>query len=316
MKLRVVLGMLAWALSLDVAAQAFPTKPVRLVSGPGPEAAARILAAALSEAWGQQVITETLPAASGKVAAETVARSAPDGYTLLNATSSFQIARALGVNPVNVATDLAPVALTNLLPFVLVVPAASEPRSVAELIARARSAPGKMNYASGGNGTLPHLAAELFKRLSGADIVHVPYKSADQASLALLASQVDMMFTSYPVVGGQVRAGKLRLLASTPARRPSGLPDAPTIAESGLAGFDLSSWTGVFAPLATPPAQVARLREDVSRALRSPNLRQQYGALGFESVPEELAGARLAQYLADDTAAWTRLVKDSGAKID
>lgn len=320
--MRRLFGIAAWLVCTGALAQAFPVKPVRIVSGPGPDAAARMLAAALGTAWGQQVVTEVLPAASGKLAAETVAKSNADGYTLLNATSSFQIARALGVNSIDVATDLVPVALTNVLPFLLVVPAMpvvngdTGVQTVAELVARARAAPGKLNYASGGNGTLPHLAAELFRRLTQADIVHVPYKGAEQAVLALMSGQVDMMFTSYPVVRGQVAAGKLRILATTAARRAEALPEVPTLAEVGFSEYELVSWTGLFAPAGTPPAVVAKLRADVAQAVRSDTLRQQYRALGFEMPPDELSGERLAAFLRTDAARWTRLVKESGARVD
>ncbi len=312
-------GIAAWLVCTGALAQSFPAKPVRIISGPGPDAAARMLAASLGAAWGQQVITEVLPAASGKVAAETVAKSSADGYTVLNATSSFQIARALGVNSIDVATDMVPVALTNVLPFLLVVPVVNGDKgvqSVADLVTRARAAPGKLNYASGGNGTLPHLAAELFRRLTQADIVHVPYKGAEQAVLALVSGQVDMMFTSYPVVRGQVAAGKLRILATTAARRAEALPEVPTLAEAGFSEYDLVSWTGLFVPAGTPPAVVAKLRADAAQAVRSDTLRQQYRSLGFEMPPDDLTGERLTAFLRTDSARWTRLVKESGARVD
>ncbi len=303
-------------LAAAAAAQDYPVKPIRIISGPGPDAVARLFGRRFTEAWGQQVVAESLPAAGGRVAAEAVAKAPPDGYTLLNATSSFLVAAALGVSPVDLGRDTAAVALTNFTPFVLAVPASLPVESVKELVALARARPGQLNYASGGNGTVPHIAAEVFKRLSGTDVVHVPYKSADQAAAAVLASQVQMMFTGYAVVGGQARAGKVRLLAVSAAARSRLAPELPTVAEAGVPGFDLVGWNGLVAPQGTPAAIIARLNAEVHRALQSAEIQQQFLVLGFDPPPAAFGAERFAEFMRADGAKWARLVRETGVKID
>ncbi len=297
-------------------AQDYPVKPIKIISGPGPDIVARIFGRKFTEAWGQQVIAESLPAAGGKVAADTLAKSAPDGYTLMNGTSSFQVATALGISPIDLSKDVAPVALTNYTPFVLAVPVSVPASSVQELIALARSRPGQLNYASGGNGTLPHLAAELFRQLAHVDIVHVPYKSADQAVAALVGGQVQMMFTGFSVVGSQAKAGKVRLLAMTPPARSKLAPDLPTVAEAGVPGYEIVGWNGLVAPPGTPPAIVAKINAEVPRALRSADVAQQLTTLGFEAPPPDFSPDQFAAFMRREAAKWTKLVKDTGSKID
>jgi tripartite-type tricarboxylate transporter receptor subunit TctC len=301
---------------LAARAQDYPSRPIRIISGPGPDIVARIFGRKFTEAWGQQVIAESLPAAGGKVAAETVAKAAPDGYTLMNGTSSFQVATALGISPVDLSRDLAPVALTNYTPFVLAVPASLPVSSVQELIVLARSRPGQLNYASGGNGTLPHLAAELFKQMARVDIVHVPYKAADQAGAALIGGQVQMMFTAFSVVGPQAKAGKVRPLAMTPLARSKLAPELPTMSEAGLPGYEILGWNGLVAPPGTPAAIASRLNAEVQRALRAPDVAQQFAALGFEAPPADMSADRFGEFMRAEAVKWTRLVKETGVRID
>jgi len=297
-------------------AQSYPNKPIRLISGPGPDIAARLLANQLSPKWGQQIIPETLAAASGKIAAETVLKSKPDGYTLLNATSSFQISHALGINGVDVVNELTPIIMTNVLPFILVVPAQAPFKSIAELVAKAKSSTQHLNYASGGNGTLPHLAAETFKSLSKLELVHVPFKSADQAALSVASGQVEMMFTSYPVVKGLVESGKLKILATTSSKRLDVLPDVPSMVELGFTEFNFISWTCLFAPVGTPQAVIAKIQSDASVALNSEELRRQYRQLGFELPSDEHMDEKLLSFLKKDSQKLNALLKSSQVKID
>ena len=297
-------------------AQSYPNKPIRLISGPGPDIAARLLANQLSPKWGQQIIPETLAAASGKIAAETVLKSKPDGYTLLNATSSFQISHALGINVVDVVNELTPIIMTNVLPFILVVPAQAPFKSVAELVAKAKSSTQHLNYASGGNGTLPHLAAETFKSLSKLELVHVPFKSADQAALSVASGQVEMMFTSYPVVKGLVESGKLKILATTSSKRLDVLPDVPSMVELGFTEFNFISWTCLFAPVGTPQAVISKIQSDVSVALNSEELRRQFRQLGFELPSDEHMDEKLLSFLKKDSQKLNALLKSSQVKID
>jgi tripartite-type tricarboxylate transporter receptor subunit TctC len=297
-------------------AQPYPNKPVRLISGPGPDIAARLMANQLSPKWGQQIIPETLAAASGKVAAETVLKAKADGYTLLNATSSFQISHALGIHGVDVVSELTPVIMTNVLPFILVVPAQAPFKNVAELIAKAKSSPQSLNYASGGNGTLPHLAAETFKSLAKVDLIHVPFKTADQAALSVASGQVEMMFTSYPVVKGLVESGKLKILATTAAKRLEVLPDVPAMVELGFTEFSFISWTCIFAPIGTPPAVLSKIQADVRLALNSEELKKQYRQLGFELPSEEHMDEKLLSFLKKDSQKLNAILKSSQVKID
>jgi tripartite-type tricarboxylate transporter receptor subunit TctC len=314
--IRSALAVCAAALAVPSMGQDYPARPIKIISGPGPDIVARIFGRKLTEAWGQQVIAESLPAAGGKVAADTIARAAPDGYTLMNGTSSFQVATALGISPVDLSKDLTAVALTNYTPFVLAVPASLPVNSVQELIALARAKPGQLNYASGGNGTLPHLAAELFKQMAKLDIVHVPYKAADQAGAALISGQVQMMFTAFSVVGPQAKAGKVRPLAMTPLTRSKLAPELPTLSEAGVPGFEILGWNGLVAPPGTPGALVARINAEVQRALRSPDVVQQFAGLGFEAPPPDMSAEQFAEFMRAEAQKWAKLVKDTGSKID
>lgn len=308
---------LIWIFGLtNISAQTYPSKPVRLISGPGPDIAARLLANQLSPKWGQQIIPETLAAASGKIAAETVLKAKADGYTILNATSSFQISYALGINSVDVVTELKPVSLINLLPFILVIPTHASFKNVSELIAKAKLSPQSLNYASGGNGTLPHLAAEAFKALTKAEIVHVPFKTADQAALAVASGQVEMMFTSYPVVKGLVESGKLKVLATTASKRLFILPEIPTMIELGFNDFSFTSWTCLFTPMDTPGFIISKIQSDVRLALNSEELKGQYRHLGFELPSEDHSDDKLLSFLNKDSQKLSALLKANRIKID
>jgi len=301
-------------------AQSFPEKPIRFVVGFTPGGPSDILARALGqklgERWSQQVVIENRPGAGGNVAAEAVAKSAPDGYTWLLGNNSIlatnqSLYRSLGYDPVK---DFAPVSLVAVQPNILVVNPQVPARSVAELITLAKKNPGKLNYASSGSGAAAHLAGELFKTMTGVDMVHVPYKGAQPALTDVIAGQVQLMFATSASVIPFIQAGRLRALAVTTARRSASVPDLPTVAEAGVPGFEAITWHGVVVPAATPAPLVERLNRDIVSALAQPDLRERLAALGAEvraGTPSEFA-----DYIASEIPKWSKVVRDSGARIE
>ena len=302
------------------AAHAFPEKPVRFVIGFTPGGPSDILARAvgqkLAERWGQQVVVENRPGAGGNLAAEAVAKSAPDGYTWLLGNNSIlatnhALYRKLPYDPLK---DFAPVALVAVQPNILVVHPDVPAKSMPELIALARQSPGKLNYASSGAGAAAHLAAELFKSMAGVDIVHVPYKGAQPALTDLIAGQVQLMFATSASVIPYVKAGRLRALAVTTAQRSPSVPELPTVAEAGLAGFEATTWHGVVVPSATPAPVVQKLNQDINAVLKEKDLNERLGGLGAEvltGTPRDFA-----DYIAREIPKWTKVVRDSGARAD
>jgi len=300
--------------------QEFPAKPVRFVVGFTPGGPSDILARALgqklAERWNQQVVIENRPGAGGNVAAEAVAKSAPDGYTWLLGNNSILATNQtlygrLAYDPVK---DFAPVALVAVQPNILVVNPQVPAHSVAELILLAKKSPGKLNYASSGAGAAAHLAGELFKTMAGVDLVHVPYKGAQPALTDVIAGQVQLMFATSASVIPFVKAGKLRALAVTTARRSASVPELPTVSEAGVPGFEAITWHGVVVPAATPGPLVERLNRDIVGVLGMPELRERLGALGAEIVagtPREFA-----DYIAAEIPKWAKVVRDSGARIE
>jgi tripartite-type tricarboxylate transporter receptor subunit TctC len=302
------------------AAHAFPDKPIRFVVGFTPGGPSDILARALGEKLGAQlgqpVVVENRPGAGGNIAAEAVARSAPDGHTWLLGNNSIlatnqALYRRLSYDP---ASDFAPVALVAIQPNILVVHPGVPAHTVAELVAYARSNPGKLNYASSGSGAAAHLAAELFKAMTAIDMVHVPYKGAQPALTDVLAGQDQVMFATSASVLPYIKAGRLRPLAVTTAQRSAALPELPTVSESGVPGFEATTWHGVVVPVATAHALVARLNEEINRALSDPRLRERLNGLGAEvagGTPQSFA-----DYIAREIPKWTKVVKESGAHAD
>ena len=317
MRARCVL--LALCLVSSVAA-AQSDKPVRFVVGFTPggpsDILARALAAKLADSLGQPVVVENRPGAGGNIAAEVVAKSAPDGATWLLGNNSILATNAalysrLGYDPVK---DFAPVVLVGIQPNMLVVHPAVPAHSVAELIAYARQHPGKLNYASTGAGVASHLSAELFKAMAGVDMVHIPYKGAQPALTDVIAGQCQIMFATSASAIPYVKAGRLRALAVTTAQRSPSLPDLPTVAEAGVPGFESITWHGVVVPSATPAAIIERLNRDINAALRERDLRDRLQGLGVEVAggsPQEFAA-----YIAREIPKWTKVVKDSGARVE
>ncbi|NUZ04424.1 Bug family tripartite tricarboxylate transporter substrate binding protein [Piscinibacter koreensis] len=304
---------------------AWPTKPVRIVvpfaPGGTTDILARALAPELGKAFGQTFIIENKPGAGGNVGADQVAKSAPDGYTLLMGTvGTHAINAALYPKmPFDHVKDFVPITLVAGVPNVLVMnPAKAEQygiKNVADFIRYAKAHPGKLNMASSGNGTSIHLSGELFKTMTGTYMLHFPYKGSGPALLDLIGGTMDLMFDNLPSAMPQIKAGKLTALAVTSAQRSPALPDVPTIAEAGpVKGFEATSWFGLLAPAGTSPEIVARIQQETAKALTAPALKERLESQG--AVPSGMSSAEFARFIAAETAKWSRVVKVSGAKVD
>ena len=302
------------------AADAYPAKPVRFVvafpPGGGTDIIARSIAQKLAERIAQQVVVDNRPGAGGNIGTDMVAKSAPDGYTLLMGSAGPLAINAslFGKMPFDPIKDLAPVTLAASTPNVLVVHPALRAATLKELIALAKARPGEINFASSGHGTPAHLAGELFNLMAGVKMVHVPYKGAAPALADLLGGQVQIMFSTMPPALPHVRDGKLRALAVTSAKRSPAAPELPTVDETALPGFEANTWHGVVVPAGTPGAIVARLNREIVAILHLPDVVERFSSQGAEalgSTPEEFAA-----YIKSETLKWAKVVRDSGAKAE
>jgi tripartite-type tricarboxylate transporter receptor subunit TctC len=296
----------AWLFSGSVFSQSFPQKPVHIVvpfpPGGGADTLARILAPRLMQIWGHPVVIENKPGASGHIGADYVAKSAADGHTLVMASTA-----ALDENNVG---QFAPVSLVSASPYIVVVNSNFKIDGVGGLIAFAKANPGKLTFGSSGTGAASHLAAELFKTMAGVDLLHVPYKGTGQAVTDLVAGHVDLMFAPAQTVMPYVQAGRLKALAVTSARRSETLHELPTVAESGVPGYEAVGWFGLLAPAATPAAIVAKISADASRALAEPEVRKQLLELGAD--PAGGTPTEFARFIRADQAKWSKLMKEKG----
>jgi tripartite-type tricarboxylate transporter receptor subunit TctC len=300
-------------------AQTYPSRPIRLLVGFAPgggvDINARMLAPRLSEYLGQQVVVENVPGAGTNIANERVAKSTPDGHTLLINTAAVAINMSLYRNlPYDTLRDFAPVSVFSESPNVLVVNAKLAAQNVKDLIALARSAPGKLNYSSAGVGTTQHLAAELFKLRTGTFIVHIPYKGTAPSMTALIAGEVELSFANIPSIQGHLKSGRLRALAVTAPGRDPQLPEVPTMKEAGLDGVEVVVWYGVLAPAGTPREIVQKLADGIQRAARDPDIKKrmlEQGAVTVGNTPEEFG-----KLLREEVARWAEVVKVSGARAD
>ena len=317
-----IVGIAAIGVAAPAAAQApaYPTKPVRLVvpfpPGGATDIIARAVAQKLGETLGQSIVVDNRPGAGGNVGTELVAKAAPDGYTLeMGTVGTHAINASLYAKmPYDNVKDFAPIILVAGVPNVLEVNPTLPINSVQELIAYAKANPGKLNFASSGNGTSIHLSGELFKVMTGVQMTHVPYKGSAPAIQDLLSGQVQLMFDNLPPSLPQIKAGRLRALAVTSATRAPALPDVPTVAESGLPGFEASSWFGLLAPAGTPPAIIAKINAEVATWLASPEGKEKLASIGANAAggsPDDFA-----RHIQAETAKWAKVVKESGAKVD
>ena len=307
------------AMPLLAMAQAYPTRPIKMLvpfpAGGTVDFFSRVVAPKLGEALGQPVQVENRSGAGGNIAAEAVAKSPADGYTVLMGSEivaiNISLYKQLGYDPVR---DLAPVTLVGTVPNILIANLAVPATTLKELIALAKKPGTKLSYASTGHGTSSQLSSELFKSMAGVDILHVPYKGGAPAIADVIGGQVNIMFLNMPTGIGQVRAGKVRILGVTSAKRVPQLPDVPTIDEAGVKGFETSAWSGVYVPMGTPREIITRLNTEIVKILKMPSVREQLSGQGAEPVgdsPEEFA-----QFTRSEIAKWAQVVKASGAKVE
>lgn len=323
MNFNMLLGIILLALTIagprTASAQSYPAKAVRIVvpfpPGAGADIVTRLIAAKLGSAFGQQFVVDNRAGAAGHIGAEVAAHAAPDGYTLLSTPASIVISRSLYPKlNYDIEKDLDPVVLIASAPFVLVVHPSLPARNVRELIALARAKPGELYYASTGNGGTPHLATEIFKMQAKIDIVHVPYKGTPPAVTDLLSGQVQLMFANTLSVLPHVRSGRLRALAISSSKRSAAAPELPTVAESGMPGFDVSTWFGMLAPRGTPKEIIDRLDGEVRKIVRMADVRARLisqGADPIGSTPEEFRA-----YLKSELVKWEKAVKAVGVRIE
>jgi tripartite-type tricarboxylate transporter receptor subunit TctC len=299
-----------------VLAQAYPNKPVRLIVGFAPggnvDIPARIVATKLGEIWATSVLVDNRPGAGGNIGAEIVAKAPADGYTLLICNAASH-----GINPAfykkipfDAIKDFTPISQIGSTANILLVHPAVPVTSVGEFIAYAKANPGKISMASAGVGTSQHLAMELFKSMAGIDVVHVPYKGGAPALADLLGGQVQAMFAAVPTAQATIKAGKVRALGVTSLKRTPQLPRLPTIAESGVPGFDVTSWYGLCAPAGLPPPTIAKLNADLAKALNAPEIQQRLAEQGIDVTPT--TPEQLAEFIKSEVAKWAKVVRQAG----
>ena len=317
---RLIVGLLILGVAAQAFGQTYPAKPIRLVVPFPPGGAvdfyARVMQQPLAEALGQPVVIDNKAGASGMVGTEIVAKSPPDGYTLLLGNIA-----ALAINvgiyakmPYDPLKDLTPIVRTVDVNYVLVVHPSVPAKNVAELIAHAKSNPGKLSYGSAGSGSLPHLGTELFKAQTGTDMLHVPYKGGGPMVTDLLGGTVQVAIADQANLMPHAQSGKLRALAVATSKRSPNAPDLPTIAESGLVGYDATAWQGLVGPAGLPPEVVRRLNEAFNRVMATPAVREKLLGGGLEPIggtPEQFA-----RFIAAEITKWTKIAKDVGAKVE
>ena len=310
---------LLFATSGPVFAQNYPARPIRLIVAFAPggsvDVVARLIAHKLSEAWGQQVVVDNRAGAAGNISAEIVAHAAPDGYTIYITSASLvanvSLYRKVPYDPIR---DFAPIMLLAAVQSVLVVHPTLPARNVKDLIALAKKSPGKINYASPGNGSSGHLVMELFKSMAGADLTHVPYKAIGQAHADVVAGQVSVSFFTIPGALPHVKAGRMTPLAVSGARRSPALPDVPTVAESGVPGYEAATWYPVLTPAGTPKAVIDKVNAQLVAIVKMPDVQERFSVLGVEPIGS--TPAELAAHIKRELPKWAKVVQISGARID
>src|SRR5450759_2241697 len=313
-----VLGALVLAAPDATAADNYPSKPVKIVvpytPGGGADILARTLAAALAPKIGQPVIVENRPGANTITGTEHVAKSPPDGYTLMLVPASFSINPSFYKLPYDSIKEFAPVALIAMVPLLLVTNPALPVNSVKDLMALAKAKPGQITFASYGTGSPAHLAGELFKNMVGVDMLHVPYKGSAPALTDVMAGHVDLMFSSMSPAVPLVKSGRLKAIAVSTAKRVPAMKEIPTIAESGVPGYEVIAWNGILAPAGTPSDVVAKLNKAIVEIVATSEFRDKISAQGFE--PESSSSAEFSELIQRDILKWAKVIKESGAKPD
>jgi tripartite-type tricarboxylate transporter receptor subunit TctC len=318
--MRIAGVLIALFAAAQAVAQTYPDKPVHLIvpfsAGSAVDTLARVPGQKLAELWGQALVVDNRTGANTIIGTEAAAKAAPDGYTLLLTNDA-----ALATNPALYPKlpyaplrDFAPITLGASIPVVLVAHASQPYASVQELVAYAKANPGKLHYASGGNGSAQHVPMEMFKQIAGIDLVHVPYKGLGPAFNDVISGQIPIMFAGLSNTPPHIKAGRIRALAIGSARRSSAMPDVPTMQEAGVPGFDYSAWAGILAPAGTPPAIVQKVNADWARVIAMPEVRDKLAALGFELTPT--SPAEFGEMIRREMAKVAKVVKDANIRVD
>ncbi len=304
----------------SAAAPAWPTKAIRLVvtfpAGGSSDAAARIVAPRLSQRLGQPVLVDNKPGAGGGLGLDLVAKAPADGYTIVLASAGGLTANPTLYSklPYDPQRDFAPITTFGTSPFVLVANASLPANTAAELVALARAEPGKLSYASGGSGTAMHLSGELLKSMTGTNILHVPYRGSAPAVLAVLSGDTSLAIADIASIQPQLKSGRIKVIGVMSKERSTLGPTMPTLAESGIPGYESNGWFAILAPAGTPAAIVARLHDEITGVLNLPEIREQFSAAGLEPLPS--TPEQLGQLIRTETVKWAKVIKESGAKVD
>ena len=309
---------LAFATAI-VCAQSYPVKPVRVLvgfpPGAGVDITTRLFTPKLAEALGQPFFVDNRPGAAGNIAAEVAAKTPPDGYSILSASAPIVMSQALYSKPgFNLERDFEPIGMMASAPFILVVHPSLPARSLKEFVALAKSRPGQMAFASTGNGSTPHLSMEMLKAQAGINLVHVPYKGTPQAVVDLLSGQVQAMFANTLSVLPHVKAGRLRALAISSAKRSAAAPELPTVAESGMPGYESGTWFGMFAPAGTPREVISRLNGEINKIVATAEMKSRLVAQGAD--PISVTPEQFRAFVKNELARWGKIVKTVGIKVD
>jgi tripartite-type tricarboxylate transporter receptor subunit TctC len=297
--------------SVTAQTQNFPSRAIKIIVGPSPDIFSRIIAEHLQQTWGQPIVVEPRPGAGGKLAVNDVLNAPPDGYTLLFATPTYTLNTAMKVATYDLVKQFTPVAIAGLIPYVLVVNPSVPAKSVAELVAYAKSSPGKLNCASAGIGTVPHLACEYLNKIADTNITHVPYRDVNSGMMATVANVTQLFFGVATNAKPQIESGALRGLAVSTPQRSMLLPDLPTMIEAGYPTFNMPGWGGFIAAANTPPDIVAKLNQEMRRAVQRPEIQSRLIAAGMEPPPP-YAPKEFGDFIANDIARWTRFVDTVG----
>jgi tripartite-type tricarboxylate transporter receptor subunit TctC len=316
---RFCFALLAALLASAATAQTYPARSVRIVVpfavGGSADVYGRFLAAKLSESMGQPFVVENRPGGGAVVGTDAVAKSPPDGYTVLIMSNTHTVNETLiPKKPYDLLRDLAPITGINSQDLLLVVPASLQANNLREFVALAKSQPGKLNYASSGPGTPYHMAGELFKYMAGVNLVHIPHKGSDQARTAVLGGQVDMMFDAISTIVAHTRSGKLKGLATTGKQRSAVTPEIPTASEAGVPGYEATIWLGLMAPAGTPRPVLERLSAEVGKVINAADVKENWGKQG--AAPMAMTPDQFGAFVREDVTKWSKLVKDTGMKVD